>query len=181
MIEPAKPYAHRVIWAEDRETKLGTLSTGQTHIIARQVERPTLPPRAAGLKGLQRKAGEAARRGDVLVIERTDNTYYGGSSGLRNPAKTYETYEITSVTREGKARKVRRLTDGADGYEQDVSHAFNHRLGYGMSSVIPGDRIDKEGLTADLRAHTFTNSDTPKAHDDLRELGNVLYGRMKPQ
>lgn len=175
LIEPPKPYAHRVIWGADRDTKLGTLPHGSTHIIARQDDKPTMPPRSEGLKGLQRKAGEPARRGDLYVVERTDNHYVGGGAAGRD-RKTYEVHEVVSVTREGKPKTIRRLTSSPDGYATPVD-----KLGraYGKASVIPGDRIDKEGLTADLRAYTYSNSTTPRHHEDLRELGNVLYGRMR--
>jgi hypothetical protein len=170
----------RTLYGADRETRLGQLHSSTEQIVARQDAMPTMPPRSEGLKGLQRKAGEAAKRGDVYVVERTDNSYIGGGRANAD-RKSYEVYEVTSVTREGKPRKVRRMTD-ADGHEQTMDQfgSLGRTLGYGTSSVVPGDKIDKEGLAADLRARTYTNSTTPKSHDDLRELGDVLYGRMKP-
>lgn len=166
----------RTIWGMDRETRLGAVQR-EGALIARQAERPTLPPRSEGLKGLQRKPGEAAKRGDVYIVERAHEL--AGPGGTRG--KSYETYEVTGVTREGKVARVRRLTNGPDSYEQKMDQFGRLGRQYGTSSLIPGDRIDKEGLAADLRAHTYPDSTSPRDYDDLRALGDVLYGRMKPE
>ena len=166
----------RTIWGADRETRLGVLPRDERPWIARQTERPSAPPPPEALKALQRKPGEPTKRGDVYVVERTDNTY-GGNTGTRNPRKTYEVHEVTSVTRDGKIKAVRDVARG--GTPMDARYVQGRE--YGRGTVLPGDAIDKDGLAADLKARTYDRSTTPKAHDDLRELSTVLFGRVKPE
>lgn len=167
----------RTIYGMDRETRLGALPRDSKTWVVRG-EKPTAPPPPEALKALQRGPEEKVKRGDLYIVEHTDSAYYGGNSGPRNPRKTYEVHEVTSVTRDGKPTKLRKL-----GHSYETKLDQFGRLGreYGRSSILPGDKINMAELEADLKARTYPNSTTPRDHENMGELSAVLFGRTKPE
>lgn len=111
-----------------------------------------------------------AKRGDILVAE------HEPSSGTMEDATVYGLYEVTSVrTSDGAPSRARELAGafGFVGYEHDVLEDV--RLFDGRQHIVPGDRVDVDGLRTSLQERTYhPASDEPRTYESLDELGDIL-------
>lgn len=126
-------------------------------------------PAAPAAPKIPRREDGKAKRGDVLVIKKTSRIATANGRGYETTR--FEVYEVTSATRDGEPKRVRRL----DGRGSEYNIGKHNRSDFtGRRQVIPGDQVDKTAVEAALAAHTYTNSDTPKPYESFRDLAEAI-------
>jgi hypothetical protein len=109
-----------------------------------------------------------ARRGDVVLIVRTTRDYIIGQAARERTDCSFAL--VSSITRDGMVKKVRRIAYGSDVLESAPSDLGLHDRVY----VLPATDVDVTGLLAAAKAHHWPdhpNQPMPFGGvDEAREL-----------
>lgn len=107
-----------------------------------------------------------AKRGDLLVIERTTRDYVIGQETVER--RLFEMYEVAGLFRDGRVRSIRSVA-WTGSATQDVE-GKRRMLGLVTTYLLPAANVDKEAVTKAVQAHTYPNSSTPMPFDSIDEL-----------
>ena len=116
-------------------------------------------------------AQRAAKRGDLIVIEKIERTYFL-TVGWRERA-WFEVYEVAGLFHDGRVRTVRSVAwSGAVEQQVEGKRAI---LGLVRTYLVPAARIDKAGAVEAVRAHTYPNSTTPMPFASLDDSASPAF------
>jgi hypothetical protein len=110
---------------------------------------------------------EAAKRGDLVVVESAHTDYVIGQG-----CKSHQEFTVavvTNITREGQIKAVRPV-----GYSSTVELA--RMVGFRKAHLVPKKNIDVDAATKAAAEHTWTGraGGTPKYFDTLDAARDVL-------
>lgn len=109
---------------------------------------------------------EAAKRGDLVVVESVHTAYVIGQGTSSHSEFTVAV--VTNITRDGQIKAVRPV-----GYSHTVE--LTRMVGFRKAHLVPKARIDVDAALAAAEAHTWPGpSTTPKYYDTLGEAKDAL-------
>jgi hypothetical protein len=110
---------------------------------------------------------EAAKRGDLVVVESVHTDYVIGK-GCKSHSE-FTVGVVTNITRDGQIKAVRTV-----GYRSTVELA--RMVGFRKAHMVPKKSIDVDAALGSAAEHTWTGrpGDTPKYFDTLDAARDVL-------
>ena len=111
------------------------------------------------------------RRGDLAIVERLRVTQ---SATTRTEETDFTVMTVCSITREGRAKAVRDDRHPSDGHNVPHAQPLDRMHGLRNVLVVPQADIDVAAAIATARAHTYPNSDTPRAYESLDAVREAL-------
>lgn len=106
-----------------------------------------------------------AKRGDLAALIAVRHDYVIGQPTSQRT--TVEIHEVTSVTREGAVKAVRRL-------DSDYSTPIERCHGVTQRLLIPAAVIDKPAAVQTILAHTWPGHESMKPYDSIEEARAAL-------
>jgi hypothetical protein len=113
--------------------------------------------------------GSKTRRGDLVMVEMRPS--YTTSSYEREEITEYKLLTVTNLTRDGRIKMVRDDRYGPGSYVREL-HKMLHFTG--QYWLLPQAAWDVQRAQEIARAHTYPNSDTPRAWASLEDAREAL-------